>query len=297
MSLPQAMGFVTILLQLIVAGYALRLNHLFGTARVGWSLFWAFSLLAVLHSFQSAISLSNGESLVIEIEVVYSLISLLLLTGLVHIESLLRERQRVEQAEKRMQDGLEFMVKEKTAHLTKAIEDLQVEIAERKRMESEFEKTKNELFAATRRAAMAEFNKSVLFNVENILKSVNASTALIADQMAQSKISNVVRISNLLLEHKENWNEFVTRDPQGQKLPEYIAQLARHLVEERATLTTELDFIHKNVEHLKSAVAMEHNGAKLADETTVTRATTFIEAAILKSARAGAHSNGRIPRT
>ena len=43
------MSFIASALQFLVAGYALRLNRIFGTARVGWSLFWAFSLLALLH--------------------------------------------------------------------------------------------------------------------------------------------------------------------------------------------------------------------------------------------------------
>ena len=49
----EVMGFIASVLQFVVAGYALRLNRIFGTARVGWSLFWAFSLLALLHLFQS----------------------------------------------------------------------------------------------------------------------------------------------------------------------------------------------------------------------------------------------------
>ena len=88
-SFPQVMGYVTGALQFAVAGYALRLNRSFGTARVGWSLFWAFALLALLHLFQSISSFNSGAPLWIEIEVMYSLISLLLLTGLVHIETLL----------------------------------------------------------------------------------------------------------------------------------------------------------------------------------------------------------------
>jgi PAS domain S-box-containing protein len=135
MSLPAVIALVPGLLQFIVAGYALRLNRIFGTARVGWSLFWAFSLLALLHVFQSATSLRNGTPVGTEIEAIYALISLLLLTGMVHIETLLRERLRAEQEEKRLQDGLEFMVKQKTAHLSRAIEDLQLEIAERKKAE------------------------------------------------------------------------------------------------------------------------------------------------------------------
>ena len=99
MSFPEVMGIVTGMLQFTVAGYALRLNRIFGTARVGWSLFWAFALLALLHLVQSVTSFNNGAWMGAEIEVVYALISLLLLTGMVHIETLLRERLRAEQAE------------------------------------------------------------------------------------------------------------------------------------------------------------------------------------------------------
>jgi PAS domain S-box-containing protein len=137
MNFEEVLGFVTGLLQFIVAGYALRLNRIFGTARVGWSLFWAFLLLALLHFIQSVTSFNNGAMMGAEIEVVYALISLLLLTGMVHIETLLRERLRAEQAEKRLRDGLEFMVKEKTAHMAQAIEDMQLEIAERKKAEAQ----------------------------------------------------------------------------------------------------------------------------------------------------------------
>ncbi len=137
MSFTAVMGVVSGLLQFNIAGYALRLNRLFGTARVGWSLFWAFALLALLHFFQSVTSFNSRTLMGAEFEVVYALISLLLLTGMVHIETLLRERLRAEQEQKRLRDGLEFMVKEKTAHLTKAIEDLQLDIAERKKGEAQ----------------------------------------------------------------------------------------------------------------------------------------------------------------
>ena len=137
MSFPGVMGFVNGALQLIVASYALRLNRVFGTARVGWSLFWAFSLLALLHLFQSLTSFNNGAPLGIEIECVYSLISLLLLTGMIHIETLLKERLRIEREEERLRGELESQVKEKTTQLIKAIGELESEIAERKKAEAQ----------------------------------------------------------------------------------------------------------------------------------------------------------------
>ena len=236
MSFPEIMSLITGLLQFIVAGYALRLNRIFGTARVGWSLFWAFSLLALLHSIQSITSFSSGASLGIEMEVIYSLISLLLLTGMVHIETLLKERRRVEEAEKRLRDGLEFLVGEKTAHLSRTVEDLQMEIAERERMEAEVERAHQELLATSRQAALAELADRVLHNVSEVLKSVDTSTALVSDQMKQSKIANVVRIGNLIREHAANLGDFMTRDPRGQKLPVYIAQLAEYVAQEQTTL-------------------------------------------------------------
>ena len=77
MNFPEAMGIITGVLQFAVAGYALRLNQIYGTARVGWSLFWAFSLLALIHLIQFVTPLNNGAPLGVEIEVIYSFISLL----------------------------------------------------------------------------------------------------------------------------------------------------------------------------------------------------------------------------
>ena len=242
------MGFITGALQFAVAGYALRLNRIFGTARVGWSLFWAFALLALLHLFQSISSFNSGEPLGVEIEVMYSLISLLLLTGMVHIETLLKERLRLERAEQRLRVELEAEVKKKTAYLSRALEELQSEMDGRKRMEAEIERTQNELLAASRQAGMVEIAADVLRNVGNILKNADVSATLVSDQVKQSKIANVVHVGNLIREHVKDLGDFLARDPRGQKLPEYIAQLGDHLANEQTTLSRELESLRKNIE-------------------------------------------------
>jgi uncharacterized protein YlxW (UPF0749 family) len=246
------MGFITGALQFVVAGYALRLNRIFGTARVGWSLFWAFALLALLHLFQSITSFNSGAPLGVEIEVMYSLISLLLLTGMVHLETLLKERLRLEREEQRLRAELESEVKKKTAYLSRAIEELQSEIDGRKRMEAEIEKTQKELLAASRQAGMVEIAAGVLRNVGNILKNANVSASLVSDQVKQSKIANVVHVGNLIREHVKDLGDFMARDPRGQKLPVYIAELAEHLANEQTTLSSELDSLRKNIEEAEA---------------------------------------------
>jgi uncharacterized protein YlxW (UPF0749 family) len=268
------MGFITGALQFIVAGYALRLNRVFGTARVGWSLFWAFALLALLHLFQSVTSFNTRAPLGVEIEVMYSLISLLLLTSMVHLETLLKERLRLEREEQRLRAELESEVKKKTAYLSRAIEELQSEIDGRKRMEAEIEKTQKELLAASRQAGMVEIAAGVLRNVGNILKNAKVSASLVSDQVKQSKIGNVVHVGNLIREHVKDLGDFMARDPRGQKLPVYIAELAEHLANEQTTLSSELDSLRKNIEE---AEAEQESYTELMSKEDAAKVTAPVE--------------------
>lgn len=126
-----------LLFQLGVAAYAMRLTRLFGTTRVGWSLFWSFLLLALLHAFQAVTEYQASSMFEIKIEVVYALVSLLLLIGLIHLDTILKQRLWVENEERRMRNELENEVKKKTEHLTRAIEELHLEIDERRRAEEQ----------------------------------------------------------------------------------------------------------------------------------------------------------------
>ena len=273
MNFTEIMNLVAGLFQFAAAAYALRLNRLFGTTRVGWSLFSAFFLLALLHLMPLVLPVGVGVELAIKMEVVYALISLLLLTGMVHIETLLKEHLRREREEQRVRAELELEVQKKTAYLMRAIQELQSEIDERKRMETEVETTHLELRAVSRKAELAQVTASVLRSVGNMLKSVNVTANLVSDQMKQSKIANVVNVGALIRSHAADLGKFMTQDPRGQKLPVYIAQLAEHLTDERLVLTAELESLRKNLEHIKEILAMHQKCANLAslnDTMTVT---------------------------
>src|SRR5580698_6968983 len=150
MNFTTLLGFLAGLLQFVVAGYALRLNRQFGTMRVGWSLFWAFLLLACLHLMQSVFPSGSGREFVVKVDVMNVFISLLLLIGMVHMQGMLKERARVEREEQRMRGELELEVKKKTMFLTRALEELQAEIDERKRVETEAKTARGELSTVTR---------------------------------------------------------------------------------------------------------------------------------------------------
>ena len=113
---------------------ALRLNRRYGTARVGWSLFGAFALLALLHLIESTQAGNAGSEAALKVNAIYVLISFLLLIGMLHLEGMLKERLRVEKLEQQMRAKLEAEVKLKTAYLTRAIEELMQQMEETKRM-------------------------------------------------------------------------------------------------------------------------------------------------------------------
>jgi hypothetical protein len=263
MNFTTVLGFIAGVLQFVVAGYALRLNRQFGTMRVGWSLFWAFLLLACLHLMESVMQSSPGAVYIIKVDVMNVFISLLLLIGMVHLQAMLKERVRVEHEEQRMRNELELEVKKKTVFLTRALEELQAEIDERKRVETEAQTTRGELSAVTRRAETALLAANVLERVGEMLKSVNASATLVSDQMKQSRIENVVRVGALIREHAADLGAFLTGDARGQKLPTYIAQLAEHLATEQTGLLNELDSIRTNLEKIQT---MQQGYLKMAGE-------------------------------
>ncbi len=250
-SVESVVNIVAGVLQFAVAVYALRLTHVYGAVKVGWSLFCAFTLLALVHVAQFFMpSLEEGIASVPTIEVMYAMVAMLLLLGMVHMESLLKERLRIAQQQEQMRAELENEVKKKTAYLTRAIEELQAEIDRRTSAEAKVEQSVTQLFYANQRVKAAETIDSLLHKMMEVIKSVNVSAGLVSDHMKQSKIANVVRVGILVRDHAANLGEFMSRDPRGQKLPQYIAQLAEHLANEQELLAGQFESIKKNIEEI-----------------------------------------------
>jgi PAS domain S-box-containing protein len=137
-------AFVVGLLPCLIPPYALRLKRVFGTKRVGWLLFTVFALLAALQFVRFWHPMGFGLDPGITLDLFYLLIPFLLLTGMVHIETLFKERLRTEQEEKRMRGELEVLVKERTIELDRANEELQHEISLRRQGEAELRKSKDQ---------------------------------------------------------------------------------------------------------------------------------------------------------
>jgi PAS domain S-box-containing protein len=119
-----------LVLQVVVAIYALWLNRVFGTRRAGWALCGAFVLMLAMHLSEAAALPESVSVFGLSPGLTYLFISLLLLIGLSHLAAVYRERERAETEVRKARDELEDRVCERTAELA-------AEIEQRKRAEVE----------------------------------------------------------------------------------------------------------------------------------------------------------------
>jgi signal transduction histidine kinase len=145
----------------------------------------------------------------------------------------------VRQAQLEKQNAeIELKVQERTADLTSAHQQLLI---------------------ATRHAGMAEVATNVLHNVGNVLNSVNVSAEGIGAKVRQLRVANLKNVAGMIREHSHDLGNFLTTDPRGRELPDYLVKLADNLAEPQYTILEEVASLRKNLEHIKEIVAMQQS--------------------------------------
>lgn len=175
--------------------------------------------------------------------------------------SMLDEIQRNQRELQAAHDQLELRVEERTRELSYANLHLSNEIGERKRAESELEAVHQQLLAAARKAGMAEVATGVLHNVGNVLNSINVSATIVADRLRNSKLYELARALNLMSEHNADLGTYLTHDERGKRILGFLQLVSQHLSRDQSTMLDELQSLTKNVDHVKTIVAMQQSYA------------------------------------
>ena len=155
-----------------------------------------------------------------------------------------------------------------------------IDITEQKKAETELRALHQQLLETSRHAGMAEVATGVLHNVGNVLNSVNVSATLVADRIRRSPLATLAQVAGLLSQHQADLGAYLTHDPKGRLVPDYMRELAKHQAQERETLSTELDLLRKNIEHIKDIVAMQQNYAKVSGVVERMPAAQIVEDAL-----------------
>jgi hypothetical protein len=112
------------LLQFGVAWYALRIGRVFKSTLMGWLLFGALSVLALLSLFLAIKPLGTDAQGTIKVDIIYFLFCLLLLVGVMRFYSSLKNFLQAEGSERRALDEWESQVKERWVELNKTNDKL-----------------------------------------------------------------------------------------------------------------------------------------------------------------------------
>ncbi|HTR78983.1 MAG TPA: ATP-binding protein [Gemmatimonadaceae bacterium] len=147
-------------------------------------------------------------------------------------------------------------------------------------VQEERERLHQELVTASRHAGRAEVATGVLHNVGNVLNSVNASAALMARTLRESKLANLGRAVHLIREHESDLAAFLATEERGRRIPGYLVKLAETLAEEQRAVIEELRSLEGSIEHIRQIVQMQQSYARSAVVVEPLRPAAIVEDAI-----------------
>jgi signal transduction histidine kinase len=167
-----------------------------------------------------------------------------------------------------------------------ALRGIFLDITRAKHDAEQLDKLNRQLMDTSRHAGMADVATGVLHNVGNVLNSVSVSATLVAERLRRSKAANLRRATALLRQQNGNLADFLTRDPRGKLLPEYLDTAAGQLVAEQADLLAEVNAVGQHIEHIKEIVAMQQNYARVSGVYEFLPAVELVEDALRLNAAA-----------
>jgi len=144
---------------------------------------------------------------------------------------------------------------------------------------SELEQAHTKMVQIARQAGMAEVASEVLHNVGNLFNSVNIRAGMVRDQLKRSRVDQLDAIGKMLDKNAGNLGAFLSEDPAGKLVPDYIKKLATNLIEERKKLVDELDVLHEHLQHIKRLVSSQQSyakGAVLFEQTNIENLITDV---------------------
>jgi PAS domain S-box-containing protein len=151
----------------------------------------------------------------------------------------------------------------------------------RQKLDAEqLDKLNRQLIDTSRSAGMADVATGVLHNVGNVLNSVSVSATAVGERLRRSQVSKLCRATAMLREQNGRLAEFLTADPKGKLIPEYLSTVADELAGEQSELITKMAAVGKHIEHIKEIVAMQQNYAKVSGVYEHLSAVELVEDAL-----------------
>ena len=224
----------------------------------------------------------------------------------------LRDRFKAEIESQGQVRALEYQVRRRDGHAiwvresSRVVRDAQgavlyyegfvEDITQRKEAEAALRLSQQQLVETSRQIGMAEMATSILHNLGNALNSVNVSATVVAEKVRKSKVVSVPKVAGLMATHAADLGEYLTKDPKGRQIPEFLTQLGDLLVQDQKELVEELGTLKKSTTHANGIIAMQQNYAKTSSQAETVKVQELIEDALLITANSLSRHNIRLTR-
>ena len=167
-----------------------------------------------------------------------------------------------------------------------AMRGIFLDVTRQKLDAEQLDKLNRQLIGTSRLAGMAEVATGVLHNVGNVLNSVSVAATVVGERLRRSKVANLRRATAILREQNGHLAEFLTADPKGKLIPEYLATVADQLASEQTKLIAKMDSVGEHIEHIKEIVAMQQSYAKVSGVYESLAVVALVEDALRMNAAA-----------
>lgn len=182
------------------------------------------------------------------------------------IEKLKDKKDIVKQGRYKRKDGSMFFVETSLQLVSQEKQDYIIAIArditERKRAEAKLKTAQEKLLETAREVGMAEVATGVLHNVGNVLNSVSVTAESIQKRVRNSKISYLSDVVGLLEEHASELGAFMTNEERGKKIPAFLANLSKELIDEQERYLEALEELTKHVQHVGDIIQLQQSHSK-----------------------------------
>jgi len=216
------------------------------------------------------------------------------------METLRLKSDIVKQGQYKRKDGSTFFVETSLKLVTEEKQDYIIAIArditERKRAEATLKAAQEKLLETAREVGMAEVATGVLHNVGNVLNSVSVTAESIQKRVRNSKISYLGDVVKLIDEHSDGLGDFITNEERGKKIPIFLTNLSKELIDEQERCLESLEALTRHVQHVGDIIQLQQSHSKTKGLIEPTSIAELIEDTIQINAEALTRNNVQIKK-
>ena len=160
-----------------------------------------------------------------------------------------------------------------------------LDITERVVAEQRERLLQKQLREASHQSGMAEVATGVLHNVGNVLNSLGVASSTVQARLKASQFDRVERVAALLEPHRDTLGDFLSADPRGKNLPQYLSALGVQLKLDTEGLQREVDAISGHVRYLCEIVQAQQTFARVGGAEEVVDVRELVDTALRLKAR------------